>query len=258
MTMSDCDAGISLLTSAIPPFTFYTWTCHYIGAPCERPGWIKVSLWLYATLWTGRRAEDLNPCLEQSRSRAAGKPSSVQSSASPHFPSHTERSAHVMVDIIALSSIYLFPPLPSELEVTKWNEVTREQSTNAYCQRAQRFLSHVQKQMSDWLHSDKILLVYLPVLFFHPHTSGSLVQVNWVFFIFVALQEAADAACWLNMLFSLCLTGLISLKIMFQFCKLTPRTVPSQCQNVSYGRIVLLPNTASCPDFPPLFCRYYG
>lgn len=97
------------------------------GAPCERPGWIKVSWWWYVTWWTGRQTEDLNPCLEQSRSQAAGKLSSVPSSASSCPLSHTERSGHVMVDIIALSSIYPFPLPLSEVEVTRWNAVTREQ-----------------------------------------------------------------------------------------------------------------------------------
>lgn len=128
---------------------------------------------------------------------------------------------HLMVDIIALSSIYLFPLLLPELEVTKLNEVTHEECMSSFCQRAQWFLSHVQKQMSDWLQSDNILLVYLAVFFPHPHTSGSLVQVNC--FHIDAMQEVADAACWLNMLFTLCLTGLIIPKIMFQFCKYAPR-----------------------------------
>lgn len=101
-----------------PPFTFHIWTCHQPRAPCERPGWIKVSLWLYATLWTRQagRQEVLNPRLERSRSQAAGKLSSVPPSASQLSPlSYLGDQAwcHVMVDIIALSSIYLFPSSPS-------------------------------------------------------------------------------------------------------------------------------------------------
>lgn len=165
-----------------------------------------------------RQAEVLNPCLEQSRFQAAGKLSSVSPSASRR----DQAWWHVMLDIIALSSIYLIPLLLSVLEVTKWNEVTHEESMSFFCQRAHWFLSHGQKQMSDWLQSDNILLVYLAMFFPHPHTSGSFVQVNCFFYI-DATQEVADAACWLNMLFSLHLTGLISPKIMFHFCKLAPQ-----------------------------------
>lgn len=97
-------------------------------APCERPGWIKVSLWLYVTPWTGRQAEDLNPCLEQSRSQAAGKLSSVSPSASQLSPlSYLGDQAwwHVMVDIIALSSIYLFPLWVGSNQM-KWGDTQRE------------------------------------------------------------------------------------------------------------------------------------
>lgn len=144
----------------------------------------------------GWRTEDLNPCLEQSRSQAASKLSSVPSFASAHFPSHTERSGHVMVDIIALSSIYLFPLLLSELEVTKWNEATHEQSMNAYCQRAQWVLSHIQRQMSVWLQSNNFLLVYLAVLVFHPHTSGSAAQVNCYLYLLHCRERQMLHADW--------------------------------------------------------------
>lgn len=153
--------------------------------------------------WAGRQAEDLNPCLEQSRSQAAGKLSSVPPSASPP-PSLTPRRSGLMPCNSGHNCfvLYLFLLLLSELEATKWNEVTHEESASSFCQGAQWFLSHVQKQMSHWLQSEKFLLVYLAVLFPHPHTSGSLVQVNC--FHSDAMQEVADAACRLNMLFSLC------------------------------------------------------
>lgn len=75
--------------SNLPPPHTHIWCLDMSRgiALCERSGRIKVSSCLCAALWTARQAEDLNPCLEQSRTQAAAKLSSVPSSASAHSPS---------------------------------------------------------------------------------------------------------------------------------------------------------------------------
>lgn len=103
-----------------PPRHIWCLDMSWGSALCERSGRIKVSSCLCAALWTGRQAEDLNPCLEQSRTSAAGKLSSVPSSASAHSPSHRYiggRNCFVR---------YLFfAPLPSEVGVaTCWNRLS--------------------------------------------------------------------------------------------------------------------------------------
>lgn len=129
----------------------------------------------------GRQAQDLNPCLEQSRSQAAGKLSSVPHSASPLFPLIPRRS-NVMVDIIALSSIYpsiFLSILFSVMEVTKWNEMTHEpflsNSPMISVSRPEANVRLAAVRLYFLGISGSVLLFFF-LLPPHPHTSGSLVH----------------------------------------------------------------------------------
>lgn len=119
MTMSGCEAGISLLTSSIPHLHFISGHATSRGPHVKGQAGLRYHCDCMLPYGQGRQAgrqEVLNPRLERSRSQAAGKLSSVPPSASQLSPlSYLGDQAwcHVMVDIIALSSIYLFPSSPS-------------------------------------------------------------------------------------------------------------------------------------------------
>lgn len=199
--------------------------------------------------------EDLNPRLEQSRSQAAGKLSSVQPSASQLSPlSYLGDQAwcHVMVDIIALSSIYLFPLLPlwAGSNQMKWGDTRGERGVLApsgspiiFCLTS---WSKCQPGSNPTIFSWYIWQYFSS----HPHTSGSLAHVDCFFFNTDAMQEVADAACRTNMLFSLCNTAHKPLKSRFSSESSLRRTVNSRYQNTSEGSTVIPPSAASCRDFP--------
>lgn len=128
MSMSDCDGDISLSTPSIPPIYI---SYQAMGLPpCERPGWIKVSRWLGAILWTGWQAGTLTKSPSWNSAALKMLLSSHQSSSPttspPQTPPNTCKIKHgggVTLDVIALSSHYL---ILSDLEWSKLDEVTHE------------------------------------------------------------------------------------------------------------------------------------
>lgn len=103
--------------------------------------------------------------------------------------------------------LYLSFPLfsLSGLEVTKWNEVTREESASPPRQEAQIIFCLASWSKCQPGSNPTIFSRYIWQCFSsHPHTSGSLAHVDCFFFYTDAKQEVADAARRTNMLFSLC------------------------------------------------------
>lgn len=89
MTMSGCEAGISLLTSSIPHLHFISGHATSRGPHVKGQAGLRYHCDCMLPYGQGRQAgrqEVLNPRLERSRSQAAGKLSSVPPSASQLSP----------------------------------------------------------------------------------------------------------------------------------------------------------------------------
>lgn len=139
-----------------------------------------------------------------------------------------------MVDVIALSSIFLSLWVGSSQ--TKWGD-TRAETLSVEEPYDFSFTPRSRRQIG-WTLT--ICSVGISGSAFLSPTCIWQLRASQLFsYLLHCRKKEMPHAGW-NLLFSLCLTGFISLPIMSQFCSLTPQTVLSSVRTWGSGRTVIL------------------